>query len=489
MNSPKFDNLIGFIILLNACSIGVQTDYLARHETEKSPVVFRIISYVFLGIFSMELLVRLYVNGLIGFFFKRGRMYSDGIWWNWFDAFVVGAQVVEEFLNFLDTSGGSSGSFQKLRLLKVLRILRLMRVLRVMRVLRLISELRTIVSSIVGSMKSLGWAILLLLLMIYIVGVFFTQQINQYMVELDPSVAKNDKQIILNQYFGSLLRTILSLFQAMSGGIDWDSLADPLIREIHPALGFAFTAYIAFAILALLNVVTGVFVQTALQSARDEEDAFLTDQIISLFHMRANAELAGLGKSAQTLTSDEVEEVLANQGEAVKEWRAIDLKPEEAKYLFNLLDIERKGEVDFEEFLSGCLRLKGSAKSIDMLAVMQEFRSFVRKYNYQHKTLDERVERIRVSLESMDICMDVCKGVEDVAGRLQREIAVLGDAARVDRQTVTVVNQHMQAMEVFRKDLQEALSSFGFLQQLMNADTSHDKTDSPTKLDMTLDEV
>jgi len=120
---------------------------------------------------------------------------------------------------------------------------------------------------------------------------------------------------------------------------------------------------------------------------------------------------------------------------------------------------------------------------------MQEFRSFVRKYNYQHKTLDERVERIRVSLESMDICMDVCKGVEDVAGRLQREIAVLGDAARVDRQTVTVVNQHMQAMEVFRKDLQEALSSFGFLQQLMNADTSHDKTDSPTKLDMTLDEV
>jgi len=254
-------------------------------------------------------------------------------------------------------------------------------------------------------------------------------------------------------------------------------------------LGFAFTAYIAFAILALLNVVTGVFVQTALQSARDEEDAFLTDQIISLFHMRANAELAGLGKSAQTLTSDEVEEVLANQGEAVKEWRAIDLKPEEAKYLFNLLDIERKGEVDFEEFLSGCLRLKGSAKSIDMLAVMQEFRSFVRKYNYQHKTLDERVERIRVSLESMDICMDVCKGVEDVAGRLQREIAVLGDAARVDRQTVTVVNQHMQAMEVFRKDLQEALSSFGFLQQLMNADTSHDKTDSPTKLDMTLDEV
>jgi len=245
----------------------------------------------------------------------------------------------------------------------------LMRVLRVMRVLRLISELRTIVSSIVGSMKSLGWAILLLLLMIYIVGVFFTQQINQYMVELDPSVAKNDKQIILNQYFGSLLRTILSLFQAMSGGIDWDSLADPLIREIHPALGFAFTAYIAFAILALLNVVTGVFVQTALQSARDEEDAFLTDQIISLFHMRANAELAGLGKSAQTLTSYEVEEVLANQGEAVKEWRAIDLKPEEAKYLFNLLDIERKGEVDFEEFLSGCLRLKGSAKSIDMLAV------------------------------------------------------------------------------------------------------------------------
>merc|ERR1719272_2711098 len=95
---------------------------------------------------------------------------------------VVSAQLLEVFFDLILRSVASieMGNF---RLLRILRILRLVRILRVVRVLHLISELRVIVSSIVGSFRSLIWVVVLLLLMIYIVAVFFTQSVTDHIVQ------------------------------------------------------------------------------------------------------------------------------------------------------------------------------------------------------------------------------------------------------------------------------------------------------------------
>ena len=42
--------------------------------------------------------------------------------------------------------------------------------------------------------------------------------------------------------------------------------------------------------------------------------------------------------------------------------------------LFRLLDKERKGVISFEEFLDGCLHLRGTASSIQLAKVAQEQR-------------------------------------------------------------------------------------------------------------------
>merc|ERR1719235_3060013 len=63
---------------------------------------------------------------------------------------------------------------------------------------------------------------------------------------------------------------MFSLFQAITGGRDWNELSDPLV-DIHPVLGFLFAMYIAFAVLCVLNVVTGVFVE------HTESDSILED--------------------------------------------------------------------------------------------------------------------------------------------------------------------------------------------------------------------
>merc|ERR1719487_266589 len=105
-----------------------------------------------------------------------------------------------------------------LSFLRVLRILRLIRIIRLVRILRLIGELRTLVMSIVCSLKSLGWTITLLFLIIYSVSVYFTQMVSDHKGPHHPE---------LFRYFGTLDLSILSLFQAITGGCDWKDLVDP----------------------------------------------------------------------------------------------------------------------------------------------------------------------------------------------------------------------------------------------------------------------
>merc|ERR1712048_681228 len=95
--------------------------------------------------------------------------------------------------------------------MRVLRVLRLIRIIRLFRVLRVIGELRTIVSSIAGCIRPLLSALLLLFIMIYVVAVFFTQVVSDWLEE-DVSRIETSS---LRKDFGSLGQSIFSLYQAV----------------------------------------------------------------------------------------------------------------------------------------------------------------------------------------------------------------------------------------------------------------------------------
>merc|ERR1719498_1208064 len=68
-------------------------------------------------------------------------------------------------------------------------------------------------------------------------------------------------------------------------------------------------------------------------------------------------------------------------------FRAIDVDPSEAKGLFRLLDLDGSGSIDAEEFLSGCLRLRGPAKALDLAILMHEVRKVHSKLKQQRRLL------------------------------------------------------------------------------------------------------
>jgi len=364
VRSAVFDYLVGVLTVINAAVVGVQTDFMARHPLQAAPVGTRVLEVGFCIIFTVEIALRIAI--------QRRRYFYGSAWrWNVFDCIVTGAQILEEVL------GAAGAVAPRLRIsftfVRVLVLLKVVQVIRLMRVVRFIGELRMLATSIMHSMKALGWTLLLLALMIYIAAVWFTQL-----------AAHRAGQASVQPYYGSLGRTGLMLFMSVTGGIDWKEAVDPLVNDISPWLAPIFVLYIAFVTLAVLNVITGVFVEAALRNAKEEKDDFMINNVRELFMGGAQEGLHS------ALTWEDFERKL-DWPQMLEYFRAIDVDPSEAKGVFRLLDLDDSGAIDAEEFLNGCLRLRGPASALDLALLMHEVRRLEKQLLHSHagKILNE----------------------------------------------------------------------------------------------------
>merc|ERR1719401_2990123 len=55
----------------------------------------------------------------------------------------------------------------------------------------------------------------------------------------------------------------------------------------------------------------------------------------------------------------------------VEYFRSINVDTSEAQGLFELIDVDGSGTVDANEIVQGCLRLKGTARALDVALLMQ----------------------------------------------------------------------------------------------------------------------
>ena len=66
------------------------------------------------------------------------------------------------------------------------------------------------------------------------------------------------------------------------------------------------------------------------------------------------------------------------------------------------MDVDRNGTLDAEDFLNGCLRVRGAAKSLDLLLMMRENQ---RMYDMFRSTQTEVREMFGILLLEGDIAM------------------------------------------------------------------------------------
>lgn len=410
VNSREFEVAVAVLLVLNAAYIGVQVDYLAQNIDSAAPAFFTISGWIFCICFVLEVGIRMYALGWSFFC-------VDGWKWNVFDLLVVTMQVCEETADLmvdLVFDQSTNSEYTNFTVVRVLRVLRLVRVVRFMRILRLIRELHTMVGSIVGSIRSFLWTIALLLLMIFIFGVYLTQHVVDHSRSNVEAFRADEK---LQQYWGSLGSSVLSLFQALSGGIDWDVLLIPLkgTTRFPTAMSFVFAAYIAFAMFVVLNLVTGIFVDSAQTNVREDRDLDLVNRVRELF-MKTDDDNSGC------ITWTEFESQLRNP-QMEEYFKTIDLDMSEAPNLFNVLDIRGTGYISAEEFVNGCLRLRGSARAFDFMVHIHHSKRIYQKLLLGMRSLEHHIhvmaQELNIDVHSMAVGYHRDKSVKFRASLVQ----------------------------------------------------------------------
>merc|ERR1719424_1476737 len=159
-------------------------------------------------------------------------------------------------------------------MVKVLRLLRLARLLRIVRTIREFRPLRVLVHSILFAGRSVIWALVLLIIIMYAFGIALSQAVVDHASE--HGIPEDDD---LMKYFGTLGLAMMSLGMAVAEGISWHIFTDALKTVGNGEWVAVFMVYIAFVYFAVLNVVTGVFCQNAIESASQDLDMVIQSQV------------------------------------------------------------------------------------------------------------------------------------------------------------------------------------------------------------------
>jgi len=362
----------GFLIVSNSVFIGFQTELMAHDSADRAmeglparqvePVGILMIQTLFTFLFLVELALRWASDGLVTFF--RTPEYL----WNCMDVFIVGFSLVDSLWNLAalardePVDNSVIGSISVLRMVRVVRIVKIVRVIRVMSFFR---ELRIMVYSILGSMKSLIWVALILGVTFYIFAITFTAATITHLDKTSSWSSEGTKD--LREFYGSVDKSMLSLYMAMSGGNDW-GMAYHALEPLSGPYQVFFLLFITFAIFAVLNIVTGVFVDTAMSSNSGGDRQIMMHEALEgkkqyLQTLRTIFEEMD-DDGGGTISLPEFEEGL-NDEKVKAFFSALKLDVTDARSFFKLFDKEQEDQITLDEFLEGCYKLQGYSRSLD----------------------------------------------------------------------------------------------------------------------------
>jgi len=379
------------IIVLNLILLGVEVDVASRLPQSEVPVWFSVANTIIVATYVLEVCLKLKAFGCGGFFLGPERL------WNVFDFVIITLSVVEtvfELLTFTSMRAFSDSSY--LRSIRIIRVARALRGVRVIRLIHYIGALRTLVFSIASTSGSLVWTLVLLILVFYVFGVIIAQIVTDYCREYAQDTTGNldalpfcEKHI--SQYWFGVSESMFTLFMAISGGISWEVSIKPL-REISELAAACMVLYIVIAVFAILNVVTGVFCNTAIESAQADRDIAIMKYMAKHKAQveRLQTVFAEIDRDESDLVSiDELKAAMAEK-KLASFMESLDISTQDVWSLFLIIDADESGTITLDEFVSGCMQLHGTAKSFQLA-----------KMSYENKVTRQEIKHLSVQVSQL----------------------------------------------------------------------------------------
>eukprot|EP00931_Biecheleriopsis_adriatica_P086475 TRINITY_DN61141_c0_g1_i1.p1 TRINITY_DN61141_c0_g1~~TRINITY_DN61141_c0_g1_i1.p1 ORF type:complete len:622 (-),score=117.12 TRINITY_DN61141_c0_g1_i1:2-1816(-) len=400
VRSWQFEALFACIVITNSVLIGVQVEYEAINLSESSKQEFEIISLIFTFLFTAELVLRMYVSGVKSFLMSR-----KGWFWNYLDLIIVISSLLEAVLQVVAWTDGENSSevaaSNGFRVMRISRLLRIARVFRVIKVIRFVQSLRNLCNSIISTLKALVSSLFLLLLIIYVFGILFTDSVTGYRLErrvLDSlgGVEESGALHVLIPRFGSLHLSMHTLFRSVSSGLDWDIAASAL-EHVSWAWTYVFTAFVVFCCFAVMNVMTAMFCQTAMETSQRDLDE--TTHKLQKDILHRIFDLSGV----KTMTLQELETRCADP-EVQACLAELELQTRDVQILFELLDPEKTNTVELDTFIECCWKIKSPISAIDLASLQFEgrrMRQTMKQIEITSQRCEDTLAKLIVSLKSL----------------------------------------------------------------------------------------
>jgi len=365
VDSVAFQLMTGTMIIFNTIVLGVEADH------PELDVIWNFFDQFFLFFFIVELYMRLRHHGFCTFFCRAG----DDLKWNYLDTFLVLLGITDIYLlPFIlyeeQEMGRHHPVHETLRIMRLMRLLRMLRVFRLMR-LKFVRQLMFFMTSFGKAATALLGGVGVFLTFAYVWAILIT------------NLSKNHHTAETDQYFGSVGRTMNSLFIV----ITLDGWAD-IAREARVATGipgmfqfFIFWIFVSFFVIT--SLLAGVVSEQMAHSESERETRFKTQREERLRtvmrDLRAMVKLVCANHAAdRTITEDELEDFIEAIGDShvgAVLYDEYHVEADVLRCLFDIGDIEGTRVVDIDDLLASLLRLvRNEPNCREMLVLQHEVR-------------------------------------------------------------------------------------------------------------------
>lgn len=429
------------VILLNAVVTALQQDIMPGSD------MWDIVEIPFTVFFILELFGKAYVLGLANYFW-------GGDWyWSWFDCFCVGLAVFEMFMTYVLAGadvlpGGMMGIFKMLKLARLGRVVRLLR-------FKIFSELKMMIHGVVTGLRVLIWAVVLLIALVFFLGMTFRVLFGEDSEKFPE--------------FASVPAAMFTAFRCFTEGCA-SYTGTPLQEKMRQSTSmggifmFAYILIFLFITIGVFNLIMAVFIDSVNDGSLKKKQHYLgstaakTEYILAdLFQTKFIKDVppnpSSPSSTAHWADPEEVQERLSELApkfdefstyvdtslrikeymsklnmvineETFNKWLTkdqsllgtlndadIDLS---AKFdLFDVLDADLSGELDFVELIEGLMKCRGPVSKNDVIAIRNKVGLLI-------KMVTQILKHFGIDTEEL---LDGNGGGEMVPQALQRQLS------------------------------------------------------------------